>query len=148
MNPEERNAVYRMAIGARDSGRTAEAIDLLRRLVAEGSKNPGHVSLLGLLMVTQGRSRREGLTLCQRAVVLGIYDPQVYFNLARAHAHLGQRSKAVHVLRKGLAFAPEHRGLLQAIEKWGPRRRPVVAALSRDHVLNRYLGRVRARLSG
>jgi len=99
-------------------------------------------------MVTRGRSRREGLTLCQRAVVLGIYDPQVYLNLARAHGHLGQRGKAVQVLRKGLALAPDHSGLLQEIEKQGPRRRPVVPALSRDHIVNRYLGRVRARLSG
>jgi hypothetical protein len=96
--------------------------------------------------VRDKRTIREGLEQCQRAVALGSGEPQLYLNLARAYSSTGRRLLAVQVLRQGLRVARPHPALQRELNRLSPRSKPVVAVLSRDHVLNKYLGRVRARL--
>ena len=145
---EEKNTVYRKALVACRSGRSADALKLLRGLVASGSNHPRHLSLYGVLLATAGHKRSEGMKYCERALLLGQDDAQNYLNLARVHKFSGHKGKAIYVLRKGLQVIGSHPGLQREIERLSPRRGPVLGSLHRDHVVNKYLGRVRARMAG
>jgi len=50
-------------------------------------------------------------------------------------------------LRAGLRSHPTHVGLRAEVRRLGERRRPVIGWLPRGHLVNRYLGLIRARLS-
>jgi len=93
----------------------------------------------------EGRVPR-GLELCERAVKVECYQPEVYLNLARIQLLMKDRSKAVQTLERGLGFDSGHAGLQAMRRQLGMRSRPVLPFLGRSNPVNRALGRLRARL--
>ena len=89
----------------------------------------------------EGR-KRVGLELCLHAVERDPFRPESYFNLASVYLIIGNRRAAIRALNSGLALAPEHPALLELQESIGTRRPPVLRFLSRDHLLNDWLGHV------
>ena len=90
----------------------------------------------------------EGLRLCQRAVDLGLYQPENYYCLAATHLLAGERRSAVDVVEQGLQIDAAHQGLRELKAEIGQRRKPVLRSLPRRHFLNRTLGRLRHWLFG
>lgn len=90
---------------------------------------------------------RDGVALCEHAVKIEFFQPDNQFNLARTYLLVGNREKAVAALRRGLKLDPDHGGLRALATQMGQRRRPVLRFLSRDHALNRFLGRLRHQIS-
>lgn len=148
MDVQERDRLYRSALESYRARRYEEASRKLARLTATGTRDPKHLSLYGMTLVRDSRTRREGIELCQRAIGWGCRDPVVYLNLSRAYFAMGSRLRAIQVLRQGLRSSVGNAELLREIERLSPRGKPVLALFHRDHVLNKYLGRVRARLGG
>ena len=146
MNAQERLRVFRSGLQACRDRRFGEARNKFRLLVADGSRDPHHVSFYGLLLARDRCTVRDGIELCQRAVTLGGGEPQLYLNLARAYTAGGLRMRAVKVLRQGLRYSKTHRGLQREIQRLSPRGDPVLGSLSRNNVLNKYLGRFRSKL--
>ena len=89
---------------------------------------------------------RAGLILCRRAVNGAGDHPDGYLFLAKVHLLVKQRREAVRWLHRGLRAVPNSADLLALRREIGVRQRPVFARLSRDNALNRFLGRLRARL--
>ena len=89
---------------------------------------------------------REGIALCERALKLGFYDSENYYNMARVQLLRGSRRKANHALKRGLTIDPEHRGMKDLKKKMGSRRPPVFPFLSRNNPINKYLGILRHQL--
>lgn len=143
MDLNQRESVFKSAVADYTGGRREQAAVKLRGLIEDGSNDPRHLSLCGLLLATVNGKTQEGLRLCERAVDLGFTDPWVYLNLVRIYSSVGLRQKAVEVLRKGLRVKPGHPGLLREIRRLSPRGKPAIVFLDRDHALNRYLGAVR-----
>lgn len=90
---------------------------------------------------------RDGVALCEHAVKIEFFQPDNQFNLARTYLLVGNREKAVAALRRGLKLDPDHGGLRGLAAQMGQRRRPVLRFLSREHPLNRFLGRLRHQIS-
>jgi tetratricopeptide (TPR) repeat protein len=105
---------------------------------------PGTVySFLGYGLARQHGRYRQGLSLCEHALRVEPGEPENYVNLARTLLLMNRRRKALGILNRGLALAPEDPALLDVRLALGVRRSPVVPFLDRDHLVNRLLGRVR-----
>ena len=117
------------------------SMQLVRR---EGGTQPPmkYLSYYGLCLAMSGTRLRQALELCQGAVEAEFYNPDLYLNLGRVYLRAGDRGRAFETLLRGLQLNPRHSGLIRQIRHLGVRRRPVVGFLSRNHPVNRILGRV------
>jgi tetratricopeptide (TPR) repeat protein len=84
---------------------------------------------------------REGIQLCRRAAHFERYDGDVYWNLALAELRLKHRQRAIEAIRAGLVIDASHKGLNKLRESIGVRRTPFISFLSRDHFINRLVGK-------
>lgn len=126
-------------------GNHAEAARVLRQLIEEGCRDPKVLSYGGLLVATEQGDIKTGLGWCERAVEMAFYDPQMYINLARLHERTGWKTQATQVLRKGLRIDPGNDKLLLEINRVSPRTPNAIPALPREHIVNRTLGKLRAK---
>jgi DNA-binding response OmpR family regulator len=106
--------------------------------------NPGdpHItSYLGLLLVHSG-DRDEGFRLCRRALKSKAFDEELLFNLGQAYLFSSKRNKARLTFLRGARVCENKRRFLDQLAKIGIRRSPVISFLSRDNLLNRWLGKL------
>ncbi len=106
------------------------------------------LSWYGLTLVLVERNSNLGMALSDQALRLEGPAPELALNQARLHLALGQRDRAIRALLRGVEGAPADRSLQEALVALGRRRRPVLPFLARGNLLNRFLGRLRHRLSG
>jgi len=98
------------------------------------------MSYQGLCQLLSGDS--SGLNLCRYAASMETLQPAVFLNLAIAELKLRHRKRACSALRLGLGLDPEHTGLLKLRTRIGVRRSPCLKFLSRNNLLNKWLGRI------
>ncbi len=89
---------------------------------------------------------QEGLRLCRQAVELEFYQPENYFFLAQTWLLTDDRRAAIDAIDRGLEIDATHFGLVALKKQLGLRRPPIFPFLSRQHFVNRTLGRIRHRL--
>lgn len=107
--------------------------------------HPGWYSYLGYCIARERGQHRKGVELCQESLRIEPDQPAHFLNLGRVHLVSGDKQEALRVLREGMAKggSPE---LARLLDRLGTRRPPVIAALSRNHPINRYLGLILSRL--
>jgi hypothetical protein len=148
MNGDVKEKLFARGMVLFRQSRLIEAGELFRHLVEEQESNdPLHLSYHGLLTATVRGKPREGRKICQRAVALGSYEPQIFLNLVRVHETLDELDKAAEVLRDGIRRNLGDRRLLREIERISPRKAPPLSRLHRDHFLNRHLAILIARVT-
>jgi len=148
MNYDEQDRTFRQGLSMCRKGLVADAAARFHELVASGSQEPLHLSYHGLLTATVHGRRREGLSLCQRAMQFDPSEPDVVSNLARLYELGGEKLKAIKTLRRGLRATPGHPRLLKQIDRLSPRKRPPLSMVARDNALNKQLAILVARLTG
>lgn len=84
----------------------------------------------------------SGLNLCRHAASMETLQPAVFLNLAVAELKLRHRKRACSAIRQGLRLDPRHNELRELRHRIGSRRKPCLQFLSRDNLLNKWLGRV------
>jgi predicted Zn-dependent protease len=147
MDLNERNQVFHRALMAYHTGQLQRSAEDFRLLLKQGSTEPRHISYCGLLVAIADGRVDDGRVLCALAIKEAGTDPETYINLAKVHAHVGQTSRAIEVLREGLKAVPHDPGLQREIRRVEPRSTPPFFFLRRDNPVNKYLGRTRSRLS-
>lgn len=140
------SAIAEEGIALCRTGNWLRGMELLRT-VAEDEGRHGELpsqfySYLGFGVARFERRYREGLRLCRHAVKRD-YQPENYLNLARTYMLVGDRKRAVRAVSTGLKIDPSYPRLRELWSEMGMRKRPVLSFLSRDHVLNRVLGKIR-----
>lgn len=108
-------------------------------------RTPLTASCLGYCLAREQRQLQQGLSLCFAALRQEAGNPLLYLNLARVHLLAGQRLKAITVLQKGHRL----RGgeiVRPHLTRLGLRKAPVFKSLPRDHPLNKYGGKLLARI--
>jgi hypothetical protein len=88
-------------------------------------------------------SDRNGLLLCRDAASSEAVEADVYLNLACAEWHADNRQRAVEAINLGRQIDAGHQQLVRASALIDSRRRNALPFLSREHFLNRWLGRMR-----
>ncbi len=104
-----------------------------------------YLSYYGLSMAAAHKPNRQAIACCERAAAKDA-DPELLLNLGRVYYLAGLHLRALSALDRGLRLDPEHRGLRVMKSRVDRRARPLLPLLSRDHLLNRSLGRLRAAL--
>lgn len=112
----------------------------------EKSGNPAprmkYLSYYGLaLSLAVGRTE-EAIEMCERALTVEFYNPDLYLNVARVYLAAGERQRAYKALCQGLRIEKGHQGLLAQFRQMGVRRRPAFKFLGRDHPLNVAAGKL------
>jgi len=83
----------------------------------------------------------ETIRLCEDAAERDI-EPQLVLNLVQVYLMAGLKTKALASLETGLRHNPGDRRFLALRTRIDRRRKPTVRYLSRDHAVNRLLGRL------
>jgi tetratricopeptide (TPR) repeat protein len=141
---EDSERLFRRAAAAFDAGETAPALALLERALKEQA-HPAWHSYLGYCIAKERGQVRRGIELCREALVVDAENPVHYLNLARIHLVTGKKGEALAVLREGMSVE-ENGEILALLNRLGTRKPPVLSFLSRDHFLNKILGRILSRL--
>lgn len=103
-------------------------------------------SYLGYGIARYERRVKEGLALCQHSIKVQFYEPENYVNLARVYLLARNRRKAVEALTRALKLNASHPGARALAREIGWRRPPVIPFLSRNNLLNQWLGKMRHQL--
>lgn len=112
-----------------------------------GLSNDGQYNRLqsyyGLTLVLN--SNENGLSLCREAACNELLNGDVFLNLACAELANSNRKRAIEVIQLGIKIDPDHARLKRACAKIECRKKCCISLLPREHLLNRFLGRLRRR---
>ena len=130
------------------SGLQQAALEQFANAYERDPADPRFRSYYGWAVALIERRIDRGLSLCRSALRDDYDNPEAYCNLAKVLLAFGRKSEALRYLRRGLMVAPTHPLLIREWRNLGVRKRPILPFLSRQHLLNRFLGRVRGRIGG
>ncbi|MGH0035473.1 MAG: hypothetical protein ACQGVK_10665 [Myxococcota bacterium] len=128
-----------------DEGRADDALSCLSDLHERDPANALVRSYYGLVLAIADRRFDQGVELGRSALRQEFFNPDLYLNMARIHLSFGFKSEALRYLRRGLMIDPANGPIQALLEELGNRQRQVLKFLPRGHILNRWLGRARAR---
>ena len=145
---------FRRGVARLSDGRAAEAarqfLNAMQLEREHGVRRPEmrYLSYFGLSLALARGSLEEAARACETAVTREPENPDLHLNLARVHLLAQDPARALRAAGAGLALDPAHRGLHALVRAVERRRRPPLRFLTRDHPVNRVLGRLRASLRG
>ena len=127
-----------------DRDNVVAALGFLERALATWDDPRWH-SRLGYCVAKERGHLTQAFELCRSSIEQDPKNPIQYLYLGKVHLIEGKQYEALQALRQGMAL-----GSLPAIEQSlaaiGTRKPPVIASLSRDNRLNKYLGMIMSRL--
>ncbi len=130
-----------------------EAIDLARQALNELPDDPLLNSYYGYLLAQKGLTE-EALRYCRKAIKRATRTatsemilPTLYLHLGKVQLLQGDKRSAINSFRTGLGYDSGNEAIINELTLLGIRCTPVIPFLSRDHVLNKYLGLMRARFN-
>ncbi|QXE92199.1 tetratricopeptide repeat protein [Geomonas subterranea] len=135
---EDAEKLFHRALTAFSAGEYQAALAQLERAL-KLEDNPLLHSYLGLCIAKERGQVKKGRELCQASLDLEPDNPVHYLNLARVYQVAGDKPQALDVLRKGMAAGGSEE-ILALLATLGTRKPPPLRFLSRDHVLNKWLG--------
>jgi tetratricopeptide (TPR) repeat protein len=113
--------------------------------------DPLLLSFNGFLTAQVEKKYNNGIKICMAAISSpdsqSIYTGALYLNLGKAYTAAGRKAEAVEAFKKGIEAEPENRDIQWEIKKLGTRKKPVIPFLNRSNPVNKYLGRLRSKLS-
>jgi Flp pilus assembly protein TadD len=138
-------AEFKEGVALLKNGYPQKALVRLRRAFESEKQNPFYLSFLGLSIARADRKWEQAAELCEIAVQLRRKEAQFYLNLAEVYALAGRRAKALDTLDAALTLFGDDERLIHARSRVEKRRNPLLPFLSREHFLNRKLGKLRHR---
>ncbi len=123
------------------------AFEHLSRAYLADPQNAKYRSSYALALGLVRRQFLGAIELARGALRQEFYNPELYSNLAQIYLAFGFKADAIRFLRRGLMVDPDHELLHRRLADLGVRRRPPLLFLPRNHRVNQWLGRVRARFS-
>ena len=119
-----------------------EASLLLDSRAQKSSGQPRYRSYYGLCLSSTKGKMREALMLCRKATKDEFYNYEVWLNLGKVEREAGNQHKAHKALVRALHLSPHKAEVREELERLGLRRSPTFSFLTRDHLLNRFMGRM------
>lgn len=82
---------------------------------------------------------KAAISLCEEALRAEPGNCIHYLNLGKIYLIAGEKPKAIRILRESLNHG-ENQQIIDALNRLGSRKPPVISFLRREHFLNKYLG--------
>jgi tetratricopeptide (TPR) repeat protein len=139
---------HRRGAALLEGGHGHEAFEHLSRAYLADPQNARYRSSYALALALVRGQFMGAVELARAAIRQEFYNPDLYLNLARIYMTFEFRAEAIRFLRRGLMVDPEHERIQRKLRELGVRRRPPLRFLPRNHPINRWLGRLQARLLG
>ena len=128
-------------------GSAGNALELLEQAYASAPDSALYRSAYALGVAMVSRDFGAAVHLARTAVRDECHNPEVYLNLARIYECFGHKAEAIRYLRRGLLVDPDNEELYEMRTRLGIRQRPALRFLPREHLVNRMLGELHARLA-
>ena len=142
----ESQGLFTQAIEHMNRNRYDKAIALLKQALHIAPDNPYYLSYLGLCAAYNGENHEAAITLCRRALSLCPGDTAIHVNLGKVYRLKGDIKSAHSTFLDAWRRNKEHPAPAAELSRLGIRRPPVLPFLDRSHTLNKYLGKLRAKL--
>ena len=113
--------------------------------VARGDRHPAACSYLALCQAKTRGKFSDAIALAREAIVREPDNSVLYQNLGRIYQLAGMRMEAVEVLREGVRRGAGEAAVAE-LHRIGTRKPPPFRRLHRNHPLNKYVGKLLARL--
>jgi len=110
------------------------------------ARTPLVLSAQALCMAEATASYKIAVNLCHEAIKKDPKNSEHYYRQGRILALAGRKKDAVWVLRMGLRHG-RHKEIIEALASMGIRRLPPIPFLLRSNPLNKYLGKLLAKLN-
>ena len=123
-----------------------KALPKFREVHNADRRNPYYISFLGLSLARAEQKWDEASELCEHAIRINRKEIQFHLNLTEVYLLAGQRDKAMHVLEHASRLFGNDARFKRLRSQLKHRRVPILAFLTRDHFLNRELGKLRHRM--
>jgi len=120
----------------------------LQKALARVPKHPQCLAYMAICLAESKRRYVAAEKIATEAVRQQPENPRGHYALGRINLAGSRRRKAFQYFSQARSIAPTDEALAFDVQKLDPRRSPVIPFLSRNHFLNRYLGRARALLLG
>jgi tetratricopeptide (TPR) repeat protein len=140
---------YKKGLVALAEGRPAEATAMFEAaMVIERERSVSrpqmrYLSYYGLSLAHAKRPNREAIKACETAAQIDFFAPDLLLNLGKVYLLAGKTTKALEIFERGLRIAPKYKALRIELRKVDRRQPPPISRLSRNHVLNIWLGKMR-----
>jgi tetratricopeptide (TPR) repeat protein len=105
------------------------------------AESPEMMSLMGYSLAKEAGQFQKGIELCHKAITLNPNNSEHYLHLGRIYVLAKKREQAVKVFHLGLKVRKDAR-ILEEIKHLGSRKSPPFPSLPRDHMLNKYTGKI------
>jgi tetratricopeptide (TPR) repeat protein len=106
---------------------------------------PVYFSFLGFCAAKERGQVQKGILLCSAAIEREPENGVHYLNLGRIYLVAGNKQEAIRIFRKGLAYGPNQE-IVWLLESIGTRKPPIIRSLSRDNLINKFLGKLLGKL--
>jgi predicted Zn-dependent protease len=130
-----------------EDGKVEMAEACLRSGLGRVPDHPECTAYLGVCIAAGQRKFVTAEKLVKEILATRPYDPTAWYALGRINLLGGRRHHAFANFAKARSVSRQDSQVEQLIAEMDPRRSPVIGFLSRDHVLNVLLGRLRARFT-
>jgi len=102
-------------------------------------------SALGYCLAKERRQYQQALALCRSALEADPADPRHYYHLGRIYLLGNRKSQAIVAFRRGLKVR-RYQPIIDEMRRLGIRKPPIFTTLPREHLLNRSVGALFARI--
>ncbi len=145
MEEKDISILVEEGVEAVDRGDTVFGLLQLEK-AAGAHSNPLVFSYLAYCLARERRMFSDAFALCREALEREPTSPSHYLNLGRIYLCAGEKNKAIKAFRRGLRYRRHHPLIVRELDRLGVRRRPFLPFLERDNPINRYTGKLLARL--
>jgi Flp pilus assembly protein TadD len=125
-------------ISAMQAGNTALAL-LNFQEASDLNESPELFSHFAYCLAKERSDYLRAIILCEKALDREPWNSVHYLNLGEVYLLSGRKRDAIYTFRDGLLHE-ENQRIREVLARLGTRKKPVIAALPRNHFLNKYLG--------
>lgn len=118
-----------------------EALAAFRHALSLQELEPRYLSYTGFCLAHVEKRSKEAVSLCEKAIRIEFYRPELFLNLGRVYLLAGNKRKAHQTFWKGFALDMDNKELRVELERMGIRKPPVFPFLDRKHPLNKIVGK-------
>ena len=138
--------ILKMVSAALDGGNIGTAERHLRLGLQDDPENPRLLSYLSICVASAGRELETAEELARKITKEFPCEPAGHYALGKVKLIGNKRRFAFQNFRKARQLARSDHHILEELDRMEPRKAPVFPGLARNHFLNKFLGKMRARL--